>query len=142
MPRLETTVAAELRAAFPARRPGRFASLVNSTAGEEPLRVAAAFAEAGDWTALRPEWLDMVPDGLGSALSFLSDEAIRFYIPAYLVADLGGGLSRVDPAFALVHGLDEASRGTQMSPRGEVTWTDFAHARWDGLIPIPADQNR
>ena len=31
--------------------------------------------------------IDRAPDGFGSALSFFSDEAFRFYLPAYLIAD-------------------------------------------------------
>lgn len=74
----------EIRQAFPARRQGRFLPLVNSAQGYEPLRVIAAFDDKDDWTKLAPEWLDKVPSGLGSALSFLADEALRFYIPLTL----------------------------------------------------------
>src|SRR4051812_47440669 len=95
----------ELQSVFPARRPGLFVPMVNSVQGDEPLEAAACFADKEDWTELLPEWLDEVPDGLGSALHFLSDAAIRFYIPAYLAADLAGGLRSVEPAFSLVHGF-------------------------------------
>jgi hypothetical protein len=123
----------ELRMAFPSTRAGRFVPMVNSLRGDEPQQVEADFADKEDWTRLRPEWLDAVPDGLASALSFLADEAIRFYLPAYLAADLMGALHHVDPTFALVHGLDDMSRDQKMRPRKEQTWTDFARARWDGL---------
>jgi hypothetical protein len=95
-------VVEEIRQAFPARRQGRFLPLVNSE-GDEPLRVIAAFDDKDDWTTLAPEWLDKVPSGLGSALSFLADEAICFYIPAYIVADMTTALQMVDPTFTLTH---------------------------------------
>jgi hypothetical protein len=123
----------ELKAAFPQTREGRFAPMANSAQGDEPVRVAAAFSGKQDWTKFPAEWLDLVPDGLASALSFLSDEAIRFYIPAYLAADLIGELHRVDPTFELVNGFEAMSCGRRIHPRGEETWTDFARARWDDL---------
>ena len=107
--------------------------MVNSNQGDEPAQVEGDFADKHDWTKLQPEWLDAAPDGLGSALSFLADEAIRFYIPAYLEADLMGTLKMVDPAFALVHGFDDMSRDQRIWKRRSETWTDFARARWDGL---------
>lgn len=76
----------------------------------------------------------MVPDGLASAPSFLSDEAIRFYIPTLLAADLAGALHRVDPTFALVHGFDDMSRDQRIWPRKDETWTDLACARWGNIM--------
>jgi len=107
--------------------------MVNSAQGDEPLRVIAAFADKDDWTKLKPEWLDAVPSGLASALSFLADEAICLYIPAYLVADVMGALQKVDPTFTLVHGFDRRSRNKEIRPQKEETWTDFSRARWSGL---------
>lgn len=126
-------VVEELQTAFPAKRPRRFVAMVNSIQGDEPLQIEADFADKYDWTQLIPEWLDAVPGGLASALSFLSDEAIRFYIPAFLAADLTSTLHRVDPTFVLVHGFDEMSRGQRIGPKSAETWTDSACARWDNL---------
>jgi hypothetical protein len=123
----------ELREHFPARRAVKFLPLVNSSQGDEPLRVMAEFADKDNWTKLNPEWLDNVPSGLGSALGFLSDEAICFYIPAYLVADVMGALRKVDPTFALTHGFDRRSRNKRIRPEREKTWTEYACARWSGL---------
>lgn len=128
-------IVAELKAAFPALREERFVPMVNSVQGDEPLQVAADFGDKNDWTVLSPVWLDATPGGLATALSFLSDAAIRFYIPAYLAADLSGALQRADPAFALVHGFDDMSRDRRIWPRKPDTWTDFSRARWDGLTP-------
>jgi hypothetical protein len=118
----------ELRDASPAERTVRFSSLVNSRQGDEPLGVERDFADKDNWTKLQPEWLDTVP-----ALSFLSNEAICFYIPAYLAADLAGRLRLADPAFALVHGFDDMSREQRIWRRSEETWSDYARARWSGL---------
>ncbi|MEJ8567281.1 DUF6714 family protein [Elongatibacter sediminis] len=69
--------------------------------GDEPDALRAAFAGRTDWTTLEPEFLDPAPDDWGSALSFFSAEALQFYLPAYLIADLGGHLDTADPSFRL-----------------------------------------
>ena len=73
------------------------------------------------------------PTKHSSALSFLADEAIRFYITAYLVADLAGALHRAEPTFTLTLGFNDTSRDKRIWPRRKKTWTDFARARWDAL---------
>ena len=125
----------ETTRAFPARRPGRFFPLVNSAQGDEPLRIIAAFDDKDDWTKLEPEWLDKVPSGLGSALSFLADEAICFYIPAYIVADMTTGLQMVDPAFTLTHGFARVSHHERVRPQREKMSTEHARNRWSRLSP-------
>ena len=104
----------DIHAAFPARRATPFRPLVNSNQGCEPADVARDFADREDWTRLDPEWLDASPDGLGSALSFLSDEAACFYIPAWMVADMREQLSQSDPSFHLTHGFTLANYGIAM----------------------------
>jgi hypothetical protein len=61
--------------------------------------------------------------------AFFSDQAFRFYLAAYLLADLRGELQQANVVFALTHGLDRASRDKKINPRryGERTW--FEHAR-------------
>jgi hypothetical protein len=129
----------DLKRAFPAKRPHRFQPLVSSLVGSEPYDTARDFGDKDDWTALDPEWLDAAPFPLGSALSFLSDEAICFYIPAYMAADLAGLLRRVAPAFHLTHGFDDVSRNRQIMPQSGETWGDYAERRWRLLS---ADQVR
>ncbi|NIJ20807.1 hypothetical protein FHS95_002499 [Sphingomonas naasensis] len=138
MTAITDTIIAELVNAFPAIRPARFPLLVNSVSGDEPRAVQTDFADKDDWTKLRSEWLDTSPNGLGTALCFLSDEAIRFYIPAYLVADLIGSLRCVDPVDTLVHGLESTSHDQKIWPRKDATWTESAHARWGGLTQLQA----
>jgi len=120
---------ARIEAAFAAwPYPGDWC-LIASREGTEPALLEQEFKGKTDWKALSPAFLDQAPDGFGSALSFFSDEAFHFYLPAYLLADLDGLLERADPVFALTHGLDNESRARKVNPRryGERTW--FEHAR-------------
>jgi hypothetical protein len=106
--------------------------LVGSHEGSEPARVAVAFKKKQRWAALGSRFLDEAPDGLGSALSFFSDEAFRFYLPAYLIADLRKELAHADPLFHLTHGLTEDSRTERVNARryGDRTWFDEARYRF------------
>jgi hypothetical protein len=125
-------VKAQIRQAFAAAEyPGDWC-LRGSSEGDEPYLVEDEFRAKTDWRALDPEFLDCAPGGLASALSFFSDEAFRFYLPAYLVADLDGRLERVDPVFYLCYGLDEASREGLVNPRryGRRTWFDEARHKF------------
>jgi len=101
--------------------------LRGSNEGEEPYLLEQEFRGKTDWTALTPDFLDNAPDGFASALSFFSDEAFRFYLPAYLIADIDGMFARVDPLFYLTHGLADDSKHTRINPRryGERTWFDY-----------------
>lgn len=103
--------------------------LIDSREGSEPALLEQEFKGKNDRQALSPEFIDQAPDGFGTALSFFSDEAFHFYLPAYLVADLDGQLKQANPVFALTHGLDSESRGQKINPRryGNRTW--FEHAR-------------
>ena len=123
------TVAAQITSAFSAvEYPGDWC-LRGSDEGDEPYLLEQEFKGKADWRSLAPAFLDQAPDGFASALSFFSDEAFRFYLPAYLIADLRGQLERTDPVFHLTHGLEESSRRECINPRryGERTW--FEHAR-------------
>ena len=106
--------------------------LVNSLEGEEPALLEREFKGRDDWRVLDAAFLDQAPDGYGSALSFFSDEAFHFYLPAYLIADLAGQLEHADPLFHLTHGLDRSSRGKKINPLryGERTWADYARYRF------------
>jgi hypothetical protein len=109
------TIVEEIRRAFPARRQGRFLQLVKNQ-NDESVRVIAAFEDKDDWTVLAPDWLDKVPRGLGSALSFMADEALCFYIPAYMIADMVSTLKMADPIFALIYGFYRMQRHKKVSP--------------------------
>jgi hypothetical protein len=103
--------------------------LRGSSEGDEPYLLELEFKGRSDWRVLDPNFIDQAPDGFGTALSFFSDEAFHFYLPAYLLADIDGLLERHDPVFHLTHGLTDAEYGEKINPRryGERTW--FDHAR-------------
>ena len=61
----------------------------------------AAFKGQTDWRTVDPGFLD----GHAVALSFFSEAGFRFFLPAYLIADLQGKLSTADPLFHLTHGV-------------------------------------
>jgi hypothetical protein len=75
--------------------------LTDSSYGEEPAAPIEDFRGKTDWRALDSGFLDQAPDGWASALSFFSGRALRFYLPAYLIADLRGELMSADPVSRL-----------------------------------------
>ena len=79
--------------------------LTESTYGEEPAALVKEFSGKTDWRQLDAKFLDQAPDGWGSALSFFSRNALRFYLPAYLIADVRGDLKTADPASRLSSSL-------------------------------------
>jgi hypothetical protein len=98
--------------------------LRGSNEGDEPYLLEQEFKGKTDWRALDAAFLDRAPDGYASALSFFSDEAFRFYLPAYLIADIDGRLKSSDPVFHLTHGLTDSARVERVNPQryGERTW--------------------
>jgi len=75
-------------------------SLIGSNQGDEPFLLEEEFKGKTDWQALNPTFLDQAPGGFASALSFFSNEAFHFYLPAYLVADLKGQLEYTYPYYS------------------------------------------
>ena len=102
--------------------------LRGSNEGDEPYLLESEFKGKTDWHTLDHKFIDRAPDGYGSALSFFSDEAFRFYLPAYLVADIDGHLKQSDPVFHLCYGLDDRSKSKPVNPLryGNRTWLDEA----------------
>ena len=98
--------------------------LRGSNEGDEPYLLEDEFKGKTDWRILGTAFLDQAPDGYASALSFFSDEAFRFYLPAYLIADLDQQLRTVDPTFHLCFGLDDLHGPQPINPRryGDRTW--------------------
>lgn len=74
---------------------------LGSTEGEEPYEEVLPFQGRTDWRTIEPAFLDMH----AGALSFFSEAGFRFFLPAYLIADLHGTLVHADPVFHLTHGL-------------------------------------
>ena len=79
--------------------------LTDSTYGEEPAALVVDFKGKDDWRVLDSDFLDQAPDGWASALSFFSRNALKFYLPAYMIADIRGELMSADPAFRLCMSL-------------------------------------
>jgi len=106
--------------------------LRGSNEGTEPFLLEREFKGKDNWQTLDPSFIDRAPDGFATALSFFSDEALRFYLPAYLIADLAGDLKQTDVVFYLTHGLDSASRNERVNPQryGERTWFDAVSHRF------------
>ena len=116
-------VKAQIRSAFAdTPYPGDDA-LVRSQ-GDEPDEVVDLFRGRTDWHALPADFVDRAGAASPSALSFFSAGAFRFYLPAYLIADLDGALEYTDPLFYLFHGLDDATRSesVHLPGAGTTTW--------------------
>lgn len=79
------------------------AFLVGSREGCEPAEVIAPFLGVSDWAGVAVDVLDEYSE----ALSFFSEGGFRFFLPAYLVADLKDSLQEADPVFHLTNGFSD-----------------------------------
>ena len=106
--------------------------LRGSNEGDEPYELEDQFKGKTDWQTLEASFLDQASGGL----SFFSDEAFRFFLPAFLIADIGGGLCDVEPVYHLCHGLDDFGKVEKVNPRryGERTWFEARHTKWQYSI--------
>ncbi|MGE0548686.1 MAG: DUF6714 family protein [Kofleriaceae bacterium] len=90
----EAALLAQIEAAFAnVRYPGDD-DLTNSTYGSEAEALVRDFRGKTDWRALSADFLNNAAEGC--ALSFFSHAALRFYLPAYLMADVRGELTSGD----------------------------------------------
>lgn len=118
------------------------AYLQASFESDEAYEETGAFKGKTDWTSLEPTFLD----NHSSALNFFSEAAFRFYLPAYLIADLRHDLQQAEPLFHLTHGFHKIEVqipvGTQTFTRrsggqlllnpqryGAMTFEDYARYR-------------
>ena len=101
--------------------------LRRSNQGDEPYLLQEEFKGKTDWRSLKARFVDQAPNGFGTALSFFSSEAFRFYLPAYLIADIDDALMQSDPVFHLCYGLDNYSKDKRVNPRlyGNQTWFEL-----------------
>ena len=111
-------------------------ALRGSDVGDEPYQVELGFRGV-DWRRASPLLLN-VHD---AALAFLSHAGFRYYVPAFLVADLLGLLRAADPLFYLTQGLarpDAAERfdGFTADERAAVA----AYLRWREADPFERDR--
>lgn len=94
--------------------------IVNSMLSEEPMEIAVQF-RGRDWRNIGPGLLSRN----GSALSFFSQKAFRYYLPAFMIADLAGTGSNADPVFHLTHHLTG-----QADPGERINWRAYATDRF------------
>ncbi|HLJ15855.1 MAG TPA: DUF6714 family protein [Bryobacteraceae bacterium] len=95
----------QIRAAFGSNPYPGDAFLQGSFDGCEPADEVGAFIGKTDWSRLESKMLD---EHYG-ALSFFSECAFRFFLPAYLIADVREELLSADPLFHLSHGFANVS---------------------------------
>jgi hypothetical protein len=116
--------------------------LQGSFDGCEPYEEVSPFKSKKDWREIEASFLDSHAD----ALSFFSEGAFRYFLPAYLIADLHGQLSTADPLFHLTRGFYDTTvelptqsrvfvtkqgRSAFINPRryGASTFYDYARYR-------------
>jgi len=123
------------------QRPGD-AFLQGSHEGCEPGESVAPFIGVADWSQLDP----MVLDASYNALSFFSEGGFRYFLPAYLIADLQDLLQTADPVFHLTNGFSDKvveipagqrvyektiGKSAFVNPQryGAMTWHDYARGQ-------------
>lgn len=87
--------------------------LLGSFDGDEPYEVVGAFKGTASWEHLEPEFLD----AHYTALSFFSEAGLRYFLPAFLVADVRGRLLTAEPSFHLTNGFSDQSHGERVGDR-------------------------
>lgn len=108
--------------------------LTDSTYGEEPVALVEAFRGKDDWRRLDASFLNPAPDGWGTALAFFSPAAFRFYLPAYLLADLRRELDMSDPASRLCTFVTPQAEGQRIARVwGGGTMGDHARRTFEGF---------
>jgi len=131
-----------IREAFGANEYPGDAYLVGSREGCEPEEEAGAFRGRFEWHGVPSEFLDQH----AAALSFFSEAGFRFFLPAYLIADIRSELRTAEPIFHLTNGFSDVSvemdvggrkfirtagKSTLINPRryGAMTQMDYARMR-------------
>ena len=77
--------------------------LQGSMEGCEPFEEVGPFQGRVNWQDIEADFLD----AHGAALSFFSEAGFRFFLPAYLIADVSGRLMYAEPLFHLTHGFSD-----------------------------------
>lgn len=128
---------AQIRAAFRDTPAPDSGDLRGGDEGEEPFLLEAEFRHVPDWRQVEAAFIDRAPDGFGSALSFFSSAAFRYYLPSYLLADLREQLQQASPLFHLWHGLVDDQRDVPVNERryGKWTWYEAVSDRFRCFTP-------
>ena len=112
MPAAEALIAG-IRAAFAGTIHPGDAFLLGSREGSEAAEVVACFRGREDWAALDAPFLD----AHYTALSFLSEGGLRYFLPAYLIADVRDELQTADPLFTLTNGFADGATDLEVGDR-------------------------
>ena len=116
--------------------------LQGSFDGCEPYEAVSPFQTQHEWRGLNAAFLD----AHANALNFFSEAGFRFFLPAYLIADVEGELRVADPVFHVTHGFSDTvvqvptpgrvfvmrhGPSAFINPRryGAATWYDYARYR-------------
>ena len=95
----------EIKAAFINNKYPGDDFLQGSFEGSEPFEEIEPFKGQKDWMKTPSQLLD----SHAGALNFFSEAGFRYFLPAYLVADINNELMYADPLFHLIHGFSERS---------------------------------
>jgi hypothetical protein len=87
--------------------------LQGSSDGCEPYEEIGPFQGKTDWQKLDAAFLD----AHAAALSFFSEAGLRFFLPAYLAADLQDQLKSANPLFSLTGGFSDFRADTMVGGR-------------------------
>jgi len=87
--------------------------LQGSSEGCEPFDEVGPFQGLHAWQEIAPALLD----AHGATLSFFSEAGFRFFLPAFLLADLRDQLQYADPLFHLTHGFYDFTVTIEKPPR-------------------------
>jgi hypothetical protein len=98
-------VISEIQAAFINNEFPGDSYLLGSYEGSEPFDEIDPFKGQENWRHIPSQVLDSHAKGI----SFFSEAGLRFFLPAYLIADLKDELDSADPMFILVHGFSNRS---------------------------------
>ena len=118
------------------------AFLLGSCQGCEPFDEVLPFQGKANWKELSAQFLDE----RAGALHFFSEAGLRFFLPAFLIADLRDELKYAEPVFTLTSGFSEvqvevakgdrkflikSGRSQLVNPRlyGASTFFDYARHR-------------
>jgi uncharacterized protein DUF6714 len=130
----------QIRTAFASVRYPGDKKLRGSDQTDEPFAVEHEFYGKSDWRVLSPEFIDRAPKGLGTALAWFSDAAFRFYLPAYLMADLDGKLERSEPRTYLTDHFERFAAFTREEAAAVAAFLEFKLAQLE--MPYARQQRR
>lgn len=112
-------------------------NITNSYDDTETIALKNEFKDKTNWQNLDSTFLDQAPDGFSSALSFFTKEAFRFYLPAYLLADIRQQLQCVDVVFHLTHGLTNSAKYNELKIHNQpkTTWYESTKNKFAIFLP-------